>query len=345
VILKKLLKSNFVVRLTHWEYWPFWAVQFPFLLYWLWLSLRARSLFFFSASNPTIANGGMFGESKYDVLNLVPERYRPRTILIRYPVTEKQLLEIVSENNFHFPLIFKPDIGERGFMVKKIEDVQSAVNYLKKIKVDFLIQEFIDLPLECGVFYTRFPYEANGRVTSLTLKEMLTVTGNGQSTVEELILEKPRAKLQYETLKAQFNGQLRHVLNQGDVLELNGIGNHCLGTKFLNGQHLITDKLSRTFDAISQQVSGFYFGRYDLRCASLDDLYNGNVMVMELNGCGAEPAHIYEPGFSLWKAFGVLQAHWKTLYTISVYNHKLGVQYMPFKEGRKLLKAYRAALQ
>ena len=110
----------------------------------------------------------------------------------------------------------------------------------------------------------------------------------------------------------------------------------------MNGNHLITEKLSSSFDRISKQVNGFYFGRYDLRCASLQDLANGNVKIVELNGCGAEPAHIYHPGSSLWKAIGVLITHWKNMYRISAENHKRGVPYLSLKEGREIYRKFKA---
>jgi hypothetical protein len=343
--LKKLLHSNFFIRLTHWEYWPFGILQFPFFMYWLWLSIRAKSLFFFSASNPGIAMGGMLGESKHDVLKLIPDQYKPKTILIQYPVTLQDILEALHQHQFQFPVIFKPDLGERGYMVKRIFHEQDVEGYLKKVKVNFLIQELVDLPVECGVFYTRFPNEKDGKVTSVVLKEMLTVTGDGIHTLQHLILDKPRAKLQWEVLKEVYNEKIMNVIPKGETIELNAIGNHCLGTKFLNGEHLINEQLSKTFDTISKQIEGFYFGRYDLRCASVEDLYLGNVKIMELNGCGAEPAHIYHPGFSLWKALRILSVHWKNMFLISVQNHERGVPYLPLKEGRRIYKHFKMALQ
>jgi hypothetical protein len=107
-------KSVFYIKLTNWEYWPFGILQGPPLLYWLWLSLRARSLFYFSASNPGILSGGMMGESKSEVLSKVPDAVKPKTILIRLPLDELGVVEILRRNNLEFPLIFKPDIGERG---------------------------------------------------------------------------------------------------------------------------------------------------------------------------------------------------------------------------------------
>lgn len=289
--------------------------------------------------------GGMFGESKYEVLNLIPEQYKPKTVRVPYPFSLHQVIAILQENNFQFPVIFKPDLGERGFMVKRITCEADIDVYVNTLKADFLIQEFVDLPVECGVFYTRFPEQKYGKVTSLVLKEMLTVTGNGTDTLQQLILNKPRAKLQWETLKLRYAEKISHVIPNGESVELNAIGNHCLGTKFLNGEAFIIERLSLTFDSISKQIEGFYFGRFDLRCASIDDLYAGNIKIMELNGCGAEPAHIYQPGFSLWKALGVLATHWKNLFIISMQNRNQGVPFISLKEGKRIYKRFKAATQ
>ena len=147
--------------------------------------------------------------------------------------------------------------------------------------------------------------------------------------------------LQWETLKKTYQDKLEEKIEAGRRIELVSIGNHCLGTKFLNGNHLITPKLSASFDRISKQVKGFYFGRYDLRCATLVDLENGNVKIVELNGCGAEPAHIYQPGSSVLKAISVLITHWKNMYRVSIENNKLGVPYLSFKDGREIYRKFK----
>ena len=311
-------------------------------VYWIWYALKERSLLYFSASNPSILTGGMMGESKFDVLNLVPEEVKPKTVLIKLPSSREQVLEEMKKNALTFPVIFKPDLGERGWMVRRINTEQEIDKYLTEIKIDFLIQVLVELPLEFGVYYVRFPSEENGFVNSIVVKEFLFIEGDGKKNIQQLILEKDRAKLQWKTLKEVYKDQLDEVLACGKRIELISIGNHCLGTKFLNGNHLITEKLSASFDTISKQVKDFYFGRYDLRCASLQDLENGNVKIVELNGCGAEPAHIYQPGSSLWDAIRVLITHWKNMYRISSENHRRGVPYLSLKEGREIYKKLKA---
>ncbi len=284
----------------------------------------------------------MFGESKFDVLELVPESYKPKTILIELPSTGDEVLSQLHRAGLIFPLIFKPDLGERGWMVRRITSREDVEKYLSEIKIDFLAQELVELPLEYGVFYVRYPSEPSGKVTSIVGKEMLYVTGDGIKTLEQLILAKDRAKLQWGTLSQVYKNQLGEVIRSGEKIELVSIGNHCLGTKFLNENHLITDRLSASFDSLSKQIKGFYFGRFDLRAASIEDLENGNVKVLELNGCGAEPAHIYEPGYPIMKAFGVLWRHWSDIYRISSENHKRGVPYISFQEAREIYRNFKA---
>lgn len=285
----------------------------------------------------------MMGESKFEVLELVPNEVKPKAILIRHSATTESVLLALLENNLSFPVIFKPDMGERGWMVRKIKSEEDVLQYLKEIKIDFLAQELVDLPLEFGVYYLRFPDQQNGFVNSITMKEFLSVEGDGKKAIAELILEKDRARFQWNILAAVYKERLDEILPAGKKMELVSIGNHCLGTTFLNGNHLITPKLSASFDRISKQVKDFYFGRYDLRCASLEDLENGIVKIVELNGCGAEPAHIYHPGASLWKGVGDLITHWKNLYKISRQNHERGVPYLSFREGRKIFNRFKAA--
>jgi hypothetical protein len=286
----------------------------------------------------------MLGESKLEVLHMVPTQYKPTAILIKVPVDSNTSLEQKADSSLNYPLIFKPDLGERGWMVRKIKSDEESRAYLAQIKADFIVQEFLDMPLEFGVFYIRKPSEEKGKIISINSKEMLTVVGNGRQTLKELVLKNDRAKLQLTRLSKIFYKDWNNVLPDGEILELNSIGNHCLGTKFLNGNSLITSQMNASFDSLSKQIPGFYFGRFDLRCSTIEDLEKGKVKIMELNGCGSEPAHIYQPGSSLWDAYQVLYRHWKIMYEISIENHKRGTPYLSFTDAKKNYLRVRAIL-
>lgn len=289
--------------------------------------------------------GGMFGESKFDILKKIPPSLKPKSTCIQLPTSTEEVINVLKREGHQFPIIFKPDLGERGFMVKRINNENDIAEYLKKIKINFIAQDLVDLPLEFGVFYRRFPNEENGEVTSIVEKEMLSVEGDGIKTLEELVLEKDRAKLQLKTLSNTFSDQWNSAPPKGKIIELVSIGNHCLGTKFIDGCHLINSTLSTSFDKISKQIDGFYFGRFDLRCNTLADLENGVVKIMELNGCGAEPSHIYNPGFSISMAMNVMYHHWKDMYRVSLENKKRGMNFISVKESFRLYKHFKTATQ
>ena len=333
-----------MIKLRHWEYWPFGVLQFPVVFYYLWLSLKARSLFFFTASNPGIEMGGMLGESKFGILNKIPETVKAKTVFVPRNTAIEEVLVLMQRSHLQFPVIFKPDLGERGYRVKRIYNESDARVYVQSFNFDFLIQELVDLPLEFGVFYKRFPSQTNGIVFSIVGKEMLTVVGDGKQTLKELILKKDRAKLQWGKLKHAHEDFLETVIPANENLLLNPIGNHCLGTTFLNSNSLISEQLSASFDRISKQIEGFYYGRFDLRCASVEDLVAGRVKVLELNGCGAEPAHIYQPGYSFWKAVYEMLLHWQSIYQIAVENKQRGIRYLTFKEAKVYYEKFQLAV-
>jgi hypothetical protein len=86
-------------------------------------------------------------------------------------------------------------------------------------------------------------------------------------------------------------------------------------------------------------VPHFYYGRYDIKAASVEDLKAGrNYYILEYNGSGAEPNHIYDAGLSLWEAYREILHHWKMLYEISKYNHQNGFPYWSFKRGKEFLQ-------
>jgi hypothetical protein len=334
---------NFWTKVSNWEYWPFEVVYFPIFFYWLWLSVKARSLFFFSAANPSIESGGMLGESKYGILEKLPAEYKPRTLLIEIPLGMGAILEKIQAERITFPLIAKPNVGERGWKVEKIHNQTELEAYVKQMRVNFLIQEYVAYEIELGLFYYRFPSQTKGVISSIVMKEFLTLTGNGKSTVRELILNHQRARLQYEVLVEKNPGLMEQILPDGTKTTLVYIGNHCRGTKFVNGNHLINDRLISVFDKISSSVPGFHFGRYDIRCQSLEELDEGKgIKILELNGAGAEPGHIYDPDFPFLEAYGVLFHHWSILYQISKANYKKGTPYMSATEAWQTIMKLRS---
>ncbi|MDX2304458.1 MAG: hypothetical protein NW226_16750 [Microscillaceae bacterium] len=318
-----------LTKIYKWEFWPFWFFYIPVYFYWLYLSLRAKSFFFFSAANPLMELGGFSNYSKYNVLKNIPPQYIPKTILISTYQEKRNIEAILAENQLSFPLIAKPDRGERGKGVTKVKNLEELKTYLFEAGKEVILQEFIEYPLEFGVMYYRLPNEKRGQVSSIVQKEFLSVVGDGNSTVQELVIKNQRSHLFLKHLQEKYPEVLHTVPAKDEKLILEPIGNHSRGTIFLNATHLVNEELIDVFDQISQQIKGFYFGRYDLKVKSLEDLYTGeNIKIMELNGANSEPAHIYDPHMPILQAYRFLFSHWSNLYQISVKNHQNGINYI-----------------
>ena len=343
-----LLKYNlrrWSIKLLNWEYWPMWVVYFPVSFYYIYLSIKAKSFFFFSAANPSIETGGAFFESKWKIFELIPPSFFPKTIYVGENEGIDTVQKALETAKLTYPIIAKPDRGERGWLVSKIKSRTELSFYINSTNIPFLIQEYIDFPLELSVFYYRHPSSNKGTVTSVTFKKLLTLVGDGISDIEQLIVKNNRSFLQYHRLKQSDTIALTNVLSKGEELVIVPYGNHVLGAEFLNYNHIIDEQLNQTFDKISAQIEGFYFGRFDLRCNSIDELKQGkNISILELNGVGAEPAHIYQPGFSFFKGQKVIAQHYRMMFDAAIYNNSKGISYLSyqeFKNWRKLEKEHK----
>jgi hypothetical protein len=328
---------------VNWEFWPWQIVYFPVILYYIWLAIKARSLFFFYSTNPGIESGGLLAESKNDILKLIPHGLKPKTLYFRAITGYDEVISALEKTKMHFPVICKPDYGERGWKVEKINDTHELQKYVGQIRIDFLIQEFIDKAIELGIFYIRMPNEEHGKITSIVQKELLCILGDGESTIREIMKRSPRNMLYLSQVHDRHPDLLNLVPDKGQKIELVPIGNHSRGTTFFNGNHLITEKLERTFDALSSKINGFYYGRFDIRCDNIHDLYEGKgFKILELNGAKSEPAHIYHPGFPILEAYKILIHHWNLIYQIAKINRENGSHYPSFREGwagwRKFIK-------
>jgi len=327
-------------QITHWEYWPMQAIYYPIFPIWAYFAIKARSFFFFNAANPSIKNGGMAMESKKDIYDIIPGQYIPTTVFVNRNSMLDELLGLIDLAGLQFPLIVKPDVGMKAFGVQKVRNAEELWAYAKKCPQDFLVQELIMYPNEIGLFYVRFPDSKKGRITGIVAKEFLTITGNGKETVSQLINHNPRSALQRHSLKKMHGALWNEILPMGKSMELVPFGSHTRGAKFLDISHEINEVLSRTINDICTQIPGFYFGRLDIRYDTLKDLSEGKKFsIIEINGAGSEPTHIYDPKHSLLFAWKEIYRHWNMLYKISKYNKQKGYPYLSYREGTAMLKA------
>jgi hypothetical protein len=328
-------------RLNHWETWPWLIKYYPMIPFWIVYCIKAKSFWFFTASNPTLTFGGYEGEPKVEMYNLLPVGLYPKTKLIEEYVSEDDLEAVIAAKKFSFPVAVKPDVGRMGLMFRKISSMKELIAYHHRIKVNYLIQEFIHYPIEVSVFYYRLPSQTKGTITGFVRKEQLSVTGDGSSTLLRLMQNCDRVKFRLAEMKTKHASNLHEVILPGERYVLSEALNLSRGGKLISLEHMKDDHLLTVFDNISRKAN-FYFGRFDVKCSTIDDLKKGiNFSILEFNGSGAEPHHVYGNGNSLPQAIRILLEHWNILYRVSVENHKRGVPYWTFKQGLKHLSKAR----
>src|SRR5262245_7050495 len=185
-------------RLTRWEFWPPWVFYLPVVCYVAYLMLKHRGLTVFTAANPAIIGGGFVGESKMEILDgLSPANgFVARAALIAashdFDARIRAAESFMAERGIGFPVVLKPDQGQRGSGVVVARSQVELNEYLHGAAVDTIIQEYAP-GSEFGVFYYRLPGEDRGRIFSITEKRFPVVVGDGESTLERLILQDERA--------------------------------------------------------------------------------------------------------------------------------------------------------
>jgi membrane protein DedA with SNARE-associated domain len=322
-----------VVRLWRWEFWPTWLFYAPVLPWLAWSSLRYRSVTVWTAANPGIPAGGVVGESKHAILTqLSPEWVIPSILLPPGDIAERlrQFRQSFALRGWTYPLIFKPDAGQRGAGVKKVRDTVEVEKYVQREPAAILVQPYHPGPYEAGIFYYRFPGEAAGHIFSITDKQFPVMVGDGHLTLEELIWRHPRYRMQAHTFLRRHAAEADRVLGDGERFPLAVAGNHCQGTMFRDGSHLLTPELQRVVDAIVRPFAGFFIGRFDVRYSEVEAFRAGrDLAVVELNGATSESTNIYDPSWSLWAAYRTLFRQWALLYQIGHANRQRGHEPTP----------------
>jgi len=323
-----------IKKIKNWEQWPFKILYAPLVPVWLSYMVRSGSAWFFTPSNPKLTFGGMEGEPKKEMHDLIPVHLCPAYFNVKPSEDFSEIKKRLESSGIKFPLIVKPEVGGQGILFRKIDNEEHLKNYHKKIPVEYFIQEFIKYPVEVSLFYYRYPFNKKGAITGFLQKVPMRVTGDGEHTLKELILQNSKSKKRIEELQFIHEKNFNKIISAGENYMLSYAANHNRGAHFIDLKAEINDDLVNMLDEISQRINDFFYGRYDIMCNSIEDLKKGrNFVILEYNGCGAEPNHFYDTGYTLIRAWKEILKHWKILYKISRYNHQQGVPYWPLMKG------------
>lgn len=317
-----------VSRLWRWEFWPMWFFNLPVAAWVGLLSLRYRGFTTFTAANPGIPDGGVVGESKHDILSMLPERWIVPTFLsqsLEPSDRAPELQEVMEQRGWSFPLVLKPDAGQRGSGVKLARTMDDVAAYPRSNPQPLLVQTYHRGPYEAGIFYYRMPTEDVGHIFSITDKHFPELIGDGESTFEQLIWRHPRFRMQARKFLDRHPTRIGTIPGEGERIALVVAGNHCQGTMFCDGAHLITPQLEKAIDEIAQCFEGFYFGRFDVRYDDVEAFKRGEgFKIIELNGATSESTNVYDPTRSLLWAYRTLFRQWSLVYKIGDQNRRRG---------------------
>jgi hypothetical protein len=282
---------------------PKWLICIPLTVQWLWLALRYQSLTLPTIANPAITAGGLVGEGKLEYFDgmgpLALSATAPYCAVSTHKsYTAVELRELMRGAGLSFPVIAKPDLGLCGYGVRRVANRAELRDYLQTFPVNEMVvlQQYLPHEGEAGIFYMRDPNAEAGRIIGLALRYFPRVTGDGKSTIAELMALEPRTQRMLKSPKHQPSHDPSRIPAAGEVVRLATIGSTRVGGLYRDGRAYITPQLTRAIDAIARDMPAFHFGRFDVRFKNLDDLRAGLAFsIMEVNGAGSEAIQAWDP--------------------------------------------------
>jgi hypothetical protein len=320
----------------------------PIIFYLIALAIRYRGLTFLSC-NPGMRFSGLYGENKAAMLHGLSHRNKevvPIFVVLdsRESVAEKMAKaeRFMLENSLGYPMVIKPDSGQRGQGVAVLRSDQELESYLNQHADKVLLQQHVEGD-EFGVFYMCSPDTKQGFIYSITEKTFPIVVGDGVSTLIELLMSSSRTHYMAEYLLELHKNRLELVLAKGENFKVVEIGSHCRGSVFVEASELITPELTEQISEIAQSIDGYYFGRFDIRVPSKEHLKKGqNIKVIEFNGVTSESTNCYDPSYSVFDAYRILFKQWQWAFKIGAKLIEQGEKKRTIAELIKELRMQRA---
>jgi hypothetical protein len=313
---------------------PKWLICVPLAIQWLWLGVRFRSFTLPSAANPNITSGGLVGEGKLEYFEQMGPLGRAATarhIGVRAAGTLSitAIETALAAGGIAFPVVAKPNLGLCGYGVRKLDDVDELKGYLARFppRETLVLQQYIPDENEAGIFYARDPHTGAGKLIGLTLRYFPRISGDGRSTLGQLISKDARTSRLLGSRAHSCTHDLDSVPAAGQTVRLSTIGSTRVGGLYRDGGALMTSQLTAAIDAIAREMPEFHFGRFDVRFDTPAALRAGHgFTIMEVNGAGSEAIHAWDPGTGLVAGFRAIFAKQRLLFEIGAANRKRGAR-------------------
>ena len=319
-------RQSFIERI------PKWLNLVPMVMQWGWLGLRYGSVTLPSSANPHITAGGLVGDTKseyFACMGPLAQAYVAPFVMVQVQGIDvaSKALQAMSNAGLTFPVVAKPDLGWCGFGVRKLDDAAALDDYLAHYPQgeSLMLQHYLDEPGEAGIFYVRHPQQAQGWLLGILLRHYPQVTGDGISTVAQLIARNPRLQ---RAMSHPEEHECQHDPDEvplvGETVRLSLIGSTRVGGRYEDGSELASEALLQAVDAIAQDMPSFHIGRFDVRYHTLADLRAGRFTIMEVNGAGSEAVHAWDPKYSVWEVYRKVFAKQRVLFALGAFNRARG---------------------
>lgn len=320
---------------SYFEFWPMWLMYIPVVLQWLLLSVWYRSLTLPLIANPAVPLSGMVGVQKSAVFDAAGAVARDWILpwriysLTNAPIQDQaqEVVALIDDAGFEFPVVGKPNIGCRGAGVKLLRNRTELQAYLSEFPIggEIQFQRLSEWDAEAGVFYVRRPHAERGEITSLTLKYTPYVVGDGYSTLAELVAADARAGELLHLYKERHKACWTSVIPAGEPYRLVFSASHCRGAVFRDAGDLVSEGMLAAFDQIFADIPGYHYGRLDIKFKDLQSLQSGkDFHIIEINGASSESINIWDRDASLGQALRTLLQQYHTLFKLGAANRALG---------------------
>ncbi len=321
--------------LSFFEFWPGWAMYIPVGLQWIALSLRHGSVTLPFLANPNLTLSGMVGVPKSELMvqatglckaKILPWAQFDTTQETAQEQAEKWIKACAKEE-IHLPFVCKPDIGCRGFGVKLVKDAEKLAKVIEAYPAgtSLMCQKLASWEPEVGVFYVKDPVSGKGDVVSMTSKFLPRVTGDGQSTLGELIENDARAGQLRHQYYERHKGMWNSIPEAGKNVQLVFAASHSKGSIFRNAGEYITPELKQAVVDIMDDLPEFYYGRLDIKYADLESLQKGETLeIVEINAASSESTQIWDRDTKYSEAVKTLLWQYRTLFSLGAFHRKNG---------------------
>ena len=318
-------------RVGAFERLPKWLNLVPMVAQWLWLGLRHGSVTLPSCANPHITAGGLVGDTKSEYFHCMGPL--ALACVATYVVIKPQgpaslpaALLAMREARLEFPVVAKPDLGWCGFGVRRIDDAHALRDYLAHFPrgAALMLQRYLPESGEAGLFYMRHPDQHEGRLLGILLRHYPQVTGDGTSTVAQLVEADMRLHRTTHSAEHECSYAPDLVPAAGEIVRLSLIASTRVGGRYEDGSAYCTAELTAAVDAIARDMPQFHVGRFDVRYLTLDHLRRGQFTIMEVNGAGSEAVHAWDPKYSIRDVYRIVFAKQRLLFALAAANRARG---------------------